>query len=263
MYNQVSPYQYALNNPVRLIDKDGRIVATPMLNSDGTKQTHETNRDVGGYHVSAKYEKYTIYTNAGTPVEAWKLMEGEEKVTDADGKTVNAASVGISMESNCYGHVLTSGYFYLPFFDQIQNDEDAAKADAFLTQVLAEEGIAVDWSGDGSPRSASIADGFVETSYGKQSRQYQHIAIRSANGQGWSADHGYWTSVTNVGFAQAAHQNGILDPVYFSYWPFVDNRPIKHYNGTTTLNMDQLRNNGATNLEIMRFINSLIAYYFR
>ncbi|GGH28871.1 hypothetical protein FAZ19_20155 [Sphingobacterium alkalisoli] len=220
VYREVTSYGYALGNPLKFIDKDGnfivdqygRIIAAPIILENGHPKTVELN--------GARYMAFNIKTNKGTAVEAWRMVSQGVPEREA------AEGFKFDMASNCYGFVLTDGQFYLPIYEGKTENE----GDALLVKIFEEEGVMVNYSGNGDVYTAKnnfLADGFVMTARGSKNRA---MHIFKKNISLFEGDHGYYEKYTGWNFDRAATRTGVGNE-QFSFWPFQDKRPQKHYTG--------------------------------
>lgn len=112
VYVTLTPYQYAANNPVKIIDeaghllkdKEGNIIAT------STGQTHSItkNLDGGRYRLNATFNEVVVYTDKGTPVRALQMVSQyveQQTGTDANGNATYAVAKNapIDASQNCHG----------------------------------------------------------------------------------------------------------------------------------------------------------------
>ncbi len=253
VYSAVSPYHFGLNNPINFTDKNGDFIVDSkgkiIASSTGRSEKLTMDASDGRPGFTAEYEVYTIYTNAGTPVEAWKLKS--QTFIDDQGKVISDSPWDLT--TNCYGYALTSGLFYLPIYDKTKTTEDERRADAYLSQILKEEGIVVDWQK--TSLTENNADGFVVTMAGTQ--QYQHIATTNGKSQKWNAKHGFWKNKVISGtLNEAASRYDTPDPnMDINY--FEDNRPRQNYTGIS-VDVGSFRQNSSSSADFWNKILSLL-----
>ena len=137
VYVALNPYQYAANNPIKIVDeaghllkdKDGNILAT----SNGNKIHEKTIANSGSSSIVYRYKNITVYTDAGNPVSA-QMVVGFVKKSVSNGKTISTpiSSVNISgdlvtsnsVKSNCFGYAFANGQaIIMEGIDNIINDE--------------------------------------------------------------------------------------------------------------------------------------------
>lgn len=144
VYVALTQYQYAANNPIKLIDeaghllkdKDGNIIATS--NGMAPPIIRKVTSDDGSMKsVKIDMESVTIYTDQGTPVQALRAVRAyvAEVITDENGnQTVGEykeENMYRNYRSNCHGYALADGNLW------IGDEQD--KEQAGLRTILADE----------------------------------------------------------------------------------------------------------------------------
>ncbi|MBX3241936.1 MAG: RHS repeat-associated core domain-containing protein [Chitinophagaceae bacterium] len=137
VYVSLNPYQYAANNPIKIVDeaghllkdKDGNILAT----SNGNKIHEKTIATSSSSSIVYRYKNITVYTDAGNPVSA-QMVVGFVRKSVSNGKVISTpiSSASIngnlvssnSIKSNCFGYTFANGQaIIMDGIDNIINDE--------------------------------------------------------------------------------------------------------------------------------------------
>ena len=165
VYNAITPYHYAANNPINNIDEKGKLLKDKHGNiiatSNGVEyeksgsftrggQTSEMNSIATGgdyYEYSATYKIVTIYTDAGNAVD---VLQFKSATVTKNGESVSSDELGL--ESNCFGFTLADGAVNLENcslgVSTILNDE-YTKDDDGKVKVMGEDHTYLD-NKDGS-----------------------------------------------------------------------------------------------------------------
>lgn len=177
VYIALAPYQYAANNPIKNIDeaghllrdKDGNIIATSNGNAKVIDRTF--NASIGGKSVQVKVElrEVTIYTDAGTPVQAYQAIKSY--VSEKVGKEYSAAvetPLMKDMMANCHGYAFADGQVWF-----IDNTSDGSEFQKILNDEYTEvaepnaDVAVIEWDSPGD---------FLRAHSGKRSKdgKYNH-----------------------------------------------------------------------------------------
>jgi len=227
VYSEVSPYSYALGNPIKFIDQDGnfirdkegRIIAVPKRDENGNVLIRRADQ------TGALYMAYTIRTDKNRPVEAWKLVGGEDAPEyNYEGGNSLKEQGDFDLSSNCYGFVLTGGQFYIPLYDEFDGGQVVYKSNTneglkALRQILQDENY-------------KVYDGAYPLSeaWDKYSGGFNGHHIFKRENKLWKAKHGYFKDIyegTNIKFA--AQRKGNTDNM--SFFPFLDLSQNREYTG--------------------------------
>ena len=137
-YQSYSSYNYSLNSPIKLTDKDGNVVRDPdgniVFTSSGVSATgfQQTNRvvhsdgSVTETYLESTYDIGNIYADNGTSVEAYSLVSASQRTITYDSKgnvvTDTTSSVDKSKYdcgSDCHGNTFADNKIWINN-DQVQ-----------------------------------------------------------------------------------------------------------------------------------------------
>lgn len=191
VYVAISPYQYAANNPIKIIDQGGKLLKDKEGNIIATSTGNYVSRTVDGikgageglYSADIKYEVITIYTDAGRPINALKEMSRNVYVYDRKNDVrlgqVDPSNVGT--DCNCHGLSLAGGNIVI---EDISENSDAINA------ILNDDGYV----------SSTFADASLVTAHDKKGRGGIVHSVLKNSLFDFSADHGEGLATLNVGY---------------------------------------------------------------
>ena len=153
VYTSITPYQYAANNPVKIIDQDGHLLKDKdgniITTATGETYTRTNTVKVDGvnYQVTASYNEVIVYTDKGTPIRALQMVSQYVQQESPDGTLTPVDNAPIDASQNCHGTTFADGKLVIADNsannaalqsitkdDGYSRENDLGKADAFIQQ---------------------------------------------------------------------------------------------------------------------------------
>ncbi len=134
VYVALTPYQYSANNPIKNIDeagrllrdKDGNVIATSNGNAKVIDRTYNVMRNGQQAQVTIQMKEVTIYTDAGTPVQAYQAVKAYVAEKSGEGFAPQQETpLTKSMMANCHGYAFADGQVW--FIDETSDGSEFQK----------------------------------------------------------------------------------------------------------------------------------------